>query len=84
MTFPTIHMNGTNPRDLLEDQMRATGSVLQAIHDLENAGPNARDYYPQGPGAFEQAVREHATRVARLVLVRKELEQISEHIAEFA
>jgi hypothetical protein len=29
-------------------------------------------------------VREHATRVARLVLVRKELEQISEHIAQFA
>jgi hypothetical protein len=83
LTFPTIHMNGTSPKDLLEDQMRAMASIATAIEDIQRAGPNGRDYYTQGPDAFAQARMEHEQRLVRLIGVRKELEQIAEHVAQF-
>lgn len=83
MMLPTIHSNGTSPKSLLEDYMKASASLRQAIHDLEEAGPNGRDYYPQGPGAFTVAQEEHENRLERLESVRRELVQIMDHVADF-
>jgi hypothetical protein len=57
-TLPTIHLNGTGAADL-EAQYRAVRLTIgDAIRLLEHATCNARDFYPQGPGAYEKAVKE--------------------------
>ena len=57
-TLPTIHLNGTDAADL-EAQYRAVRHVISmAIRTLGHATCNARDFYPQGPGAYEKAVKE--------------------------
>jgi hypothetical protein len=81
MIFPTIHINGTAACDLIEDLSRASASLYQAILDVERAGPNGRDYYPQGPGAIACAMREHEARLTRLTIVRQEIEDIIEHVS---
>ena len=43
---------------------------------------NVRDYYPQGDGAWKQAVTEHAARFRALAAVRDELDAITEHIMD--
>jgi len=82
--LPTIHMNGTSARDLLEGLCKAASSLRQAIRDLENAGPNGRDYYTQGPDAMAVAQREHQIRIDMLATVLADLNKISEHVADFA
>jgi hypothetical protein len=52
--------------------------------DLDETQPNARDYYPQGDDAFQQAVREHNARVRRLREVSDELYTIVEAVQEQA
>jgi hypothetical protein len=47
-----------------------------AIDKLSEAGPNGRDYYPQGDDAFREAQKEHASRLQRLQSVYKELEDL--------
>jgi hypothetical protein len=57
-TLPTIHLNGTGAAEL-EAQYRAVRHVISmAIRTLGHATCNARDFYPQGPGAYEKAVNE--------------------------
>ncbi len=82
MMLPTIHMNGTAACDLIEDLTRASASLYQAILDVQRAGPNGRDYYPQGPDAVYAANRDHASRLGRLWAVWQELEDIIEHVAK--
>lgn len=53
--IPTIHLNGTGALTLQTDALaiaRAAEALEKAMQDAEF---NARDYYPQGPGAFEAA-----------------------------
>lgn len=56
---PTIHLNGTAAQTLIEQ----TEAVLDAAHALKSAlydaQPNARDFYPQGEGAYQAARRKH-------------------------
>ena len=82
MIPPTIHMNGTAACDLIEDLTRASASLYQAILDVQRAGPNGRDYYPQGPDAISRAIADHVWRLKRLTDVRQELEDIIEHVAK--
>lgn len=77
-TKPTVHLNGTSRSALMkayEEAQRAVGSALVALHET---APNARDYYPQGPGAVTLAIAEHQARIDRLVDVRTELLELFE------
>jgi len=47
-----------------------------------NSGPNARDYYVQGPDVALAAQREHEARIASLKRVRAELAAIAEGIQD--
>jgi hypothetical protein len=78
---PSVHLNGSSKEHLVEDLCAAGDAVRLAIEKLEWAAPNGRDYYPQGPGAFPQALREHVARVAHLRGVLAELEEIAQAIA---
>lgn len=79
LTRPTIHLNGTAPDDLHRGYQAAVATLRPALAKLEETAPNARDYYPQGPDAFEAARREHEHRVARLTMVLCELVDLSGH-----
>jgi hypothetical protein len=82
LTFPTVHINGTNGADLLEQQLNARSAIFDAMKALQDAAPNGRDYYPQGPGAINCAIEEHSSRRASLERIYRELGQIAEAIVD--
>ena len=82
MMLPTIHSNGSSVTQLLEDMNEASQALRQAIEKLEIAGPDGRDYYPQGSPALPQAQKEHRERVQALFQVRKELLEIIEYLLD--
>lgn len=81
MRLPTIHLNGTSKTALFDGYMAAVSAVYAASEALAEAAPNARDYYPQGDGAFKQAQDEHNVRMMKLNSVLFELQQLVEHVA---
>lgn len=82
MVSPTIHLNGTSGSALYDMNVAAAQAMQHALVALGDAAPNARDYYPQGPGAFEAARREHEHRVERLRAVYHELMDLIEAISD--
>ncbi len=81
MQLPTIHTNGTDAETLVNDYMDAMDALLHAVNELERCAPNARDYYVNG-GDIQIAMIEHADRIARIVTVRAEINQLAEHVAD--
>ncbi len=80
MRKPTVHLNGTSRREL-ENQLTEAGSaVYLAMRKLNEAAPNARDYYPQGEGVFSEAMREHAARMTKLADVYRDLSDLLEAV----
>lgn len=72
MIIPTIHLNGTGQQQLLDANIAAITALSEALAKAQEAGPNQRDYYPQGDAAFTAAVEEHR---ARLALIEKAIEE---------
>ena len=67
--LPTIHLNGTGA-DTLQREYRAVRKAIAAARDaLAAATCNQRDFYPQEPGAWQQArtEREEAFRMLQVV-----------------
>lgn len=81
MLKPTIHLNGTSRESLTEAYVEAGSALRDALQALTAAEPNARDYYPQGHGAFEQACLEHLARLRRVREVLDEVEALAQHCA---
>jgi hypothetical protein len=82
LMVPTVHRNGTNGNDLLEQLMDARGTIHDAIKALENAAPNGRDYYLKGDGAIQVAICQHVARAKALQGVYNELGTIAEGIVD--
>lgn len=81
MPMPTIHINGTSPKVLLEDLLNAM-NILQAARTAVMAtAPHARDYHRQGNTVFVEAHKEHVNRLKRLEDVHAELYSIALHVA---
>ena len=80
--IPTVHTNGTAGEALLDQYTAAAEATRKAIDALCDAGPNARDYYVQGPDAALAAQRAHEARLASLKRVRDELAAIAEGIQD--
>lgn len=81
-TKPTIHLNGTSAEALFASYADATNALREALRFLDEAAPNARDYYPQGDAAYRAAVTEHVSRVERLRDVLQELYELAEHVGD--
>ena len=77
MTFPTIHMNGTNPDDLLEGYRTALDALTEAQDALAKCGPNGRDYYPQGAEAMSLAQADHWKRRETLTAIHDEVQELA-------
>lgn len=84
MQLPTIHINGTSTETLIEGYEVAGQAIQRAIECLQDAAPNARDYYPAGDEAYALAIREHAARVEKLRAVYADLLIFHEHCSESA
>jgi hypothetical protein len=80
MRIPTIHLNGTAGETLRDQWTTAWRALDNAIAALCDAGPNARDYYVQGPDAALEAQREHEARVKALRSMRDDVSGVVEGI----
>lgn len=78
----TIHLNGSSAEALITTHEQAGHSLRKALEDLSDTAPNARDFYVQKDGAFEQARAEHEARVSRVRGVLREVEAIHENLVE--
>tara|TARA_R110000803_G_scaffold32357_6_gene71388 strand:- start:698 stop:988 length:291 start_codon:yes stop_codon:yes gene_type:complete len=76
LTVPTVHLNGTGKDDLLNQLYDAYEAVGHALDVMRKAGPNGRDYYPQGTDALRNAQDEHQARATKLHQVQIEVEAI--------
>lgn len=81
MMIPTIHLNGTSRDNLIDGICEIDNALRKALAAMESNGPNARDYYPQGPKAFTKARAEHAARCAKVQALREEYEQMLNAVA---
>ena len=82
IAIPLIHSNGTSRGELCRQLEEASHALTAALEALQGTCPNGRDYYPQGPDATQEALRQHANRLHNLMAVQKELQEIYEGIAE--
>lgn len=82
MMLPTIHLNGTSKGELMRQLQAASAALLDAIHAMQNAAPNGRDYYPQGDNAIQAATVEHSARITKVEDVRAEIYRLMEHVVD--
>lgn len=68
--IPTIHLNGSDPIKLRDSYLDAAQALVKLANALAVAAPHGRDYYPQGPDAFNHAQNEHRGRLAALDRLR--------------
>lgn len=74
LTVPTVHLNGTGARGLLDQYEAAVHAVEHALTVLSQSAPHGRDYYVQkDTAAYTKARGEHDARVIRLKTVSDEL-----------
>ena len=79
--LPTINLNGSSARDLLEEQvavLRAVGTLRSA---LAQSCPNGRDYQ-HAPETYPAARLEWEVAMQHLERIRDRAECIAEHIAD--
>lgn len=74
--YPTVHLNGTARSELMEQYSAARQAIEAALKALQEASPNARDYYPQGPMAILSAQDQHRAWYQSIDNVRKDIEAI--------
>jgi hypothetical protein len=79
---PTINLNGTAPRVLLDQHLKAIDTLRYATSTLQAAEPSDRDYQTAPIGTFTAAMQEHCDRLRRLRTVIDELQEIAEHISD--
>ncbi|MFO0190301.1 MAG: hypothetical protein ACK54F_03525 [Planctomycetia bacterium] len=82
LVTPTINMNGTDARDLMDALDNAMLSLHDASKALSKCSPHGRDYHMQGPDAIAIAIRQHISRMQRLADISTELMTISLAVAD--
>ncbi len=73
MSLPTVHLNGTSREELVSQRLSVVTAIREAVVELRKAAPHGRDYYVQGPDAYNTARLIWEGRLA-------ELEGIAERI----
>jgi hypothetical protein len=77
LTFPTIHLNGTSRKELVDGYVKAHSAVNAALAAVAATYPNGRDYYPQGDRAIQLAMDQHSARLEHLKQVLAELDELA-------
>jgi hypothetical protein len=82
VVLPTIHMNGTSAEALADALVVALEKLWEAQKALAEAGPNARDYYPQGPAVTQLALEQHRKREEQLQDIRTDLATVLDSVLD--
>ena len=82
LTFPTVHLNGTDAESLIEGYRAAHRALDAALSALSATTPNGRDYYVAGPHATTAAINEHCARLAKIEAVQAEIYALWESVDE--
>jgi len=77
LVTPTVHLNGTSTRFLLDQQLQVMGALEGVLTAMRNACPNARDFYPQGEGVALQAREAYNERFRLISELRAEYEALA-------
>ena len=80
MLAPTIHLNGSNPEQMIQDALSSRRAVEDAIEKLRLVVPNGRDYYPQGNDAAHTAASDYRAMLEKLQSVSSELMEHAQNI----
>jgi hypothetical protein len=76
-SIPTVHLNGTKGRVLVDQLQNASEALHKALAALAEASPHGRDYYPQGESAFQTAAGAHADRLRAVQKVKDDCDAIA-------
>ena len=83
-TLPTIHLNGTGAQSLANEYHAFYLALDKAAEALQNATCNARDFYPQEPGAWDRARKEREDAFHKLEELQRYaeawMERASDHL----
>ena len=82
LAIPTVHLGGSSADSLMEGLKDAATAVMIAHEALQNAGPNARDYYVQSPEAWTLAENQHRSRTEKIKSVYDDIVAIYEAVFE--
>ncbi len=82
LAIPSIHLNGTAGTDLRKQLRTQAAAIRTAIDVLTVNSPHGRDYYTQGPGAYETARAQHTARIEALRAVYTELLAVNDGIQD--
>jgi hypothetical protein len=77
--LPTIHLNGTGADSLYREYRAVRKAIAAAADALVAATCNQRDFYPQEPGAWQQARSEREQAFKLLQQVSDYAEQWEMH-----
>ncbi len=80
LIVPTVHMNGTSKRDLLEQYVDAMQAIQEAIEALPH--PHGRDYYVVSESELMEALLQRKAWQEKLSSIYNDLEQIAEKLNE--
>ena len=80
LTFPRVHLNGTDKDSLLRQQLDCMTALRQAHDVMAKNSLHSRDYYVIDDTAYLRARDEHLARMEAITNVIAEYEQIAEAI----
>lgn len=81
LTLPTVNINGTSRKELLDGYLACMGQVQLCIAALGAIAPNGRDY-PNRDVPLVSATREHRDRLLRLMAIRDELNVLAGSVSK--
>ena len=82
--LPTVHLGGTSHKKLTQDYEDAYFALKTFIKAFGHIEFNARDYYPQGPDAWTEAVEARMEINQKIQGIVKYVEDHLESLAEQA
>ena len=79
LVMPQISLNGTHPRDLVDQQLAIVGALRLVQEAMSTASPNGRDYQHR-PHEYNTARDAWVERQAMIANFRREIERHAEAI----
>jgi hypothetical protein len=80
LVMPQISLNGTRPRDLVDQQLAVVGALRLVQDAMSAATPHGRDYQYASLAQYEAARHAWTARQHAIIELRREIEKHAEAI----